>query len=68
MTSKTNIKNGYMCLAITIISLPLFTDLLQFIAFRDGKILIQQCVHVYFCILLFVFERLSSPGTAMVLE
>ena len=45
MTSKTNINNGYTCLAVTIISLPLFTDLLQFIAFRDGKILIQHFVH-----------------------
>ena len=50
MTSKTNINNDNKCLAITIISLPLFTDLLQFIAFRDRKILIQQFVHVYFCI------------------
>ena len=50
MTSKTSINNGYMCLAITIISLPLFTDLLQFIAFRDRKILIQQFVYIYFCI------------------
>ena len=68
MTSKTNINNGYTCLAITIISLPLFTDLLQFIAFCDRKILIQQFVHVYFYIYLLMFERLSSPGTAMVLE
>ena len=49
ITSKTNINNSYMCLAITIISLPLFADLLQFIAFHDRKILIQQFVHVYFC-------------------
>ena len=33
MMSKTNINNGNKCLAITIISLPLFTDLLQSIAF-----------------------------------
>ena len=50
MTSKTNIINGYTCLPITINLLPLFTDLLQFIAFRDRKILIQQFVHVYFSI------------------
>ena len=50
MTSKKYINNGNTCLAITIIPLPLFTDLLQFIAFRDRKILIQQFVHVYFCI------------------
>ena len=68
MTSKTNINNGYTCLAITIILLPLFTDFLQFIAFRNKKILIQPFVHVYFCIQLFVFERLSSLGTAMVLK
>ena len=68
MTSTTNINNGYTCLAITIISLPLFTDFLQFIAFRNKKIVIQQFVHVYFCIQLFVFERVSSPGTAMVLK
>ena len=68
MTSKTNINNGYTCLAITVIALPLFIDLLQFIDFLDRKILIQQFVHVYFCISLFVFETLSSPGTAMVLE
>ena len=37
MTSKTNIINGYTCLPIAIISLPLFIDLLQFIAFREEK-------------------------------
>ena len=50
MTSKTNINNGYTCLAIKIISLHLFTGFLQFTAFRDRKILIQQFVQVYFCI------------------
>ena len=49
ITSKTNINNGYACPAIYI-NLLLFADWLHFISLRDREILIQQFVHVYFCI------------------
>ena len=37
MTSKTNINNGYTRVAIKIIPFHLFSDFVQFTAFRDRK-------------------------------
>ena len=50
ITSKTNINNDYTYAVIYKNNMLLFASWLQFILFRDRLTLIQQFVHVYFCI------------------